>query len=334
MVSVCAIQMTREQIILYLQGADDATLFALSAAIKQREVGDKVYLRGLIELGNRCRKNCLYCGIRRDNTSVVRYELSVGQVIEAAKYAYENGYGSLVIQSGEQQSERFTDYICELVSEIKELSSQKLGITLSLGEQSESTYQRWFNAGAHRYLLRIESSSPQLYSSIHPADHLFDERILCLKYLRSTGYQVGTGVMIGLPGQALDNLAEDLLFLRDFNIDMCGMGPYIEHPNAPLVASQYTLDQRFKLSLRMIALLRILMPDINIAATTALHAIDPTGREQGIAVGANIIMPNITPPELRASYKLYNNKPLTDIDLSGFNVASNEWGDSKHFSKY
>lgn len=326
--------MTREQIILYLQGADDATLFALSAATKRREVGDKVYLRGLIELGNRCRKNCLYCGIRRDNKLVERYELTVDQVINAASYAYESGYGSIVIQSGEQQSERFTDYICELVTAIKELSFQKLGITLSLGEQSESTYRRWFNAGSHRYLLRIESSSPQLYSSIHPSDHLFDERLACLNTLRSTGFQVGTGVMIGLPGQTLENLADDLLFLRDLNIDMCGMGPYIEHPNAPLGASQYTIYHRFKLSLRMIALLRILMPDINIAATTALHAIDPTGREQGIAVGANVIMPNITPFELRASYELYNNKPQTDIDLSGFNVAINEWGDSKHFRKH
>lgn len=322
-----------DQIISYLNGHDDSWLFGEALHIKETKVGDKVYLRGLIELSNRCRKNCLYCGIRRDNATIERYELEKDRVIAAAQYAYDNSYGSIVIQAGEQRSKRFTDLITDLILQVKTLSSGKLGITLSLGEQSSQTYQRWFDAGAHRYLLRIESSDPLTYAAIHPADHLYKERRHCLDLLRDVGYQLGTGVMVGLPGQSIDSIAHDLIFMKNLDIDMCGMGPYIEHPDAPLGASDYPIEDRFRLSLRMIALLRILMPTINIASTTAMHAIHPQGREMGIAVGANVIMPNITPQELRGNYKLYSNKPLNDIDLSGFNVAYGEWGDSKHFTE-
>lgn len=323
--------MDLNSIVEYLRGGSDDSLFAEALRVKRERVGEKVYLRGLVELSNRCRKDCLYCGIRCSNMNTERYELSREQVLTAVDYAIERGYGSVVLQAGEQQSERFTEFVCDLLRQIKQRSEGKLGITISLGEQSRQTYQRWFEAGAHRYLLRIESSNEQIYSRIHPVGHEYQTRLECLHILREVGYQVGTGVMIGLPGQSLTDLANDLLFMRDFDVDMCGMGPYIEHPDAPLGRSEYSPQERFDMSLRMIALLRILMPDINIASTTALHALHPKGREMGVAVGANIIMPNITPSYLRENYKLYDNKPLNDIDLSGFDVSYGEWGDSRHF---
>lgn len=313
----------------------DRPLFDEAVAIRNRTVGDKVYLRGLIELSNRCRKNCLYCGIRCENPAVERYELSDGQVLAAAEYAWNAGYGSVVIQAGERTDMTFIKRVERLVTQIKQLSNSALGITLSLGEQDREVYRRWFGAGAHRYLLRIESSSPELYERIHPADHLHARRLECLRFLKEEGYQVGTGVMIGLPFQTVGNLADDLLFFKELDIDMCGMGPYIEYPGAPLAQerSAFTRQERLQLALRMIALLRLSMPDINIASTTALHALHPQGRQLGIAAGANVMMPNLTPQVVRGSYRLYDNKPLQDMDLSGFNVAlDNAWGDSRHFA--
>lgn len=316
----------------YLSGKDDDGLFEYARRVRDAAIGDRVYLRGLIEFSNRCRKDCLYCGIRCSNPNPQRYELDQDVVMRAAEYALEQNYGSVVLQAGEQVSIRFVDKIAHCIRGIKELSGGKLGITISLGEQTRQTYQLWREAGAHRYLLRIESSNRELYQKIHPATgHNFDTRLECLNVLREVGYQVGTGVMIGLPGQRVEDLAADLEFLLTQDIDMCGMGPYIEHPDAPLGVSNWPLDQRFALALRMIALLRIQMPTINIASTTALHALDPKGREKGVAAGANILMPNITPDDLRPEYKLYNNKPMSDIDLTGFKVGYGEWGDSLHF---
>lgn len=332
--------MTREELIRILGSPlgnlrSDRDLFAAAVAIRDRMVGDKVYLRGLIELSNRCRKNCLYCGIRSANSRVIRYELSDEQVFSVAEYAWRLGYGSVVIQAGERTDKVFVERIEYLVENIKALSCGELGITLSLGEQEREVYRKWFRAGAHRYLLRIETSSPDLYARIHPADHRHDKRLECLEYLKEEGYQVGTGVMIGLPYQTVENLADDLLVFKALDIDMCGMGPYIEYPGTPLaeVSSAFTRDERLQLALRMIALLRLLMPDINIASTTALHALHPQGREWGIAAGANVMMPNLTPDAVRGNYKLYDNKPLQDMDLQGFNVALDKgWGDSRHFA--
>lgn len=324
--------LSKAEIIDYLNGKDHELLLERAVALRNVTVGDKVYLRGLIEFSNRCRKDCLYCGIRNSNNTQQRYQLDIPTVMQAARYAFEHNYGSVVIQAGEQTSEHFIATIQECVRGIKTLSNSKLGITLSLGEQTEETYARWFDAGAHRYLLRIESSTPELYAKIHPPSHKYQTRLDSLALLRKIGYQVGTGVMIGLPHQTTEHLADDLIFLRDLDIDMCGMGPYIEHPDAPLGTSHWSLQDRLLLSLRMIALLRLLMPNINIASTTALHALHPKGRELGIAAGANIIMPNITPAELRPNYKLYNNKPISDIDLEGFNIDYSAWGDSPHFS--
>jgi biotin synthase len=337
--------------LLHAEGDEKDLLFKQSALIKEKYVGNIVYYRGLIEFSNTCRKDCYYCGIRSGNTNLIRYHLSDEEIIKAAHFAYENRFGSVVLQSGELNSEAFSSRIEYLVKEIKKFSNGELGITLSLGEQSEETYRRWKNAGVHRYLLRIETSNPELYKRIHPADehHDFMTRLNCLKMLRKLGFQVGTGVMIGLPFQTYNDLANDLLFMRDFDVDMCGMGPYVEHPDTPLQQYANLLESReirLDLALKMIAILRILMKDINIAAATALQAIDPMGREKAIKIGANIIMPNITPGKYRSSYKLYDSKPCTDdepedcteclearISMTGNKVGLGEWGDSKHFKK-
>ncbi len=326
-------------------------LFEKAAADKAAHLGNKVYLRGLIELSNICSKNCYYCGIRKDNKNIERYNLTDQEVIEAADFAFKNNYGSIVIQSGEMQSANFTTRITDLITKIKKLSDNKLGITLSCGEQTRDVYAKWFDAGAHRYLLRIETSVRSLYEKLHPnnAEHSWERRIECLNSLKDIGYQTGTGVMIGLPYQSISDLAEDLLFMKKTDIDMCGMGPYIEHEDTPLYAHKshlLPLNERFELSMKMIAILRIMMKDINMAATTALQAIDKLGREKIIKAGANIIMPNITPGMYRNNYALYQNKPCTDesaddcknciaarVKIAGAEIAYNEWGDSRHFSK-
>ena len=331
-------------------GDDRKLLFSKAAAIKKEYIGDKVYFRGLVEYSNRCGKNCFYCGVRKGNQKVSRYTMTDEEVLEAAKFAYENHYGSMVIQAGERSDDWFVEKIEDLLLRIKDISNSTLGITLSLGEQSQETYRRWRKAGAKRYLIRIETSNRELYSQLHPNDsiHDFDARIQALRDLRAEGFQVGSGVMIGLPGQTISHLADDLLFFKTMDIDMVGMGPYIEHIDTPLYARIQELEpreSRFDLALKMVASLRILMKDINIAATTAMQTIDPQGREKALMVGANIIMPNLTPVKYRENYKLYEDKPCMDEDadecrsclqarihMSGNQIGWDEWGDSKHYA--
>ncbi len=335
--------------LLSLKKEDSKELFDKSSEVKQKFVGNKVYYRGLIEFSNICKKDCYYCGIRRSNKNVSRYELGKKQILEAAQYSYENNFGSIVLQSGERTDNNFIDKITDILKEIKKLSQGKLGVTLSLGEQSQEVYKQWFDAGAHRYLLRIEESNKNLYNKLHPNNelHSFENRLNVLKILQKTGYQTGTGVMIGLPFQTVENLADNLIFFRDFDIDMIGMGPYIEHEETPLFKYRNTLwalQERFFMSMKMIAILRLIMPDINIAATTALQSIDPIGRERAIRIGANVLMPNVTPAIVRKNYLLYKNKPCTDenaddclgcletrLKLVNAEFAKNQWGDSKHF---
>jgi len=344
---------SREDIISLLncQGEDRTLLFKKSAEIKESIIGKKVWFRGLIEFSNICSKDCLYCGIRKGNKNLERYNLSDDEILTAAKFAYDNHYGSIALQSGELESPVVSNRIENLITKIKELSKGELGITLSVGEQKPDVYQKWFDAGAHRYLLRIEATNESLYRKIHPENknHDFKRRLECLKNLQDIGYQTGTGVMIGLPFQSLDDLATDLLFMKEFNIDMCGMGPYIEHADTPLIAYSgdlLPLNERFDLTLKMIAIIRIMMKDINIVAATALQAIDPIGREKAIKIGANIIMPNITPGKYRDSYKLYDNKPCTDdsaedcqsclearVSLADAEIVYGEWGDSRHYDE-
>ena len=336
--------------LLTLKGDAVSQLFEKSKEIKQKYVGNSVYLRGLIEFSNICRKNCFYCGIRSGNPSVGRYQVTEDEVVEAAKFASAHKYGSLVLQSGERMTSEFTDTIARILERIHKETHQALGITLSLGEQTEETYRKWFSAGAKRYLLRIESSNRELFEKIHPNDdkHRYDDRIEALQLLKKVGYQVGTGIMIGLPFQTMDILAEDLLFFKKLDIDMVGMGPYLEHEETPLINYKDCLlpkEERLELSLKMLALLRILMKDINIAATTALQTLDPNGRKKAVEIAANVVMPNLTPNNYRENYFLYENKSITmddalkyhqilekEIESAGGKIAYDLHGDSLHFT--
>lgn len=328
---------------------DRKLLFSRARQVKEDLLGKKVYFRGLVEFSNICSKDCYYCGIRKSNRNVIRYNATDSEILDACRFAWVNRFGSVVLQSGETSSKVFIKRVENLLKKIKQLSNNELGITLSCGEQSPETYIRWYESGAHRYLLRIEASNPELYQKLHPANtrHSYARRVEALHHLKAAGYQTGTGVMIGLPFQTLDDLADDLLFFKQMDIDMCGMGPYIEHEHTPLYQYRHLLkdrQERFELALRMIAALRLLMPDINIAAATALQAVDPAGREKALAVGANVIMPNLTPCDYRKQYLLYEDKPCLDedaelcrsclearIELSGSEIGYGEWGDSKHF---
>ena len=310
--------------------------------VKVAAIGPEVYLRGLIEISNICSKNCLYCGIRRD-IRCQRYELSEEEVQATAQLAASHRYGSIVIQGGERADAAFVRRITRLLKAIKAIDTGEdppLGITLSLGEQAREVYEEWFDAGAHRYLLRIESSNPDLYRRIHPQDHSYDRRLRALQDLKEIGYQAGTGAMIGLPFQTAEDMADDLLFYKEFDAPMVGMGPYNPHPQTPLTLSGApfpSAERRFALGLKMIALLRLLMPDINIAAATALEILDPVGREKGILSGANVIMPNITPKEQMVKYNLYDRKTLNvsdveDLIAHGISIGYGRWGDSRHFA--
>lgn len=344
-------QLTKEDLLTILSISDPSEaqlIFDAAKNLKTSITGNKIYYRGIIEFSNICSKDCYYCGIRKSNPFVDRYKMEPEEIVKEALWAHQAGYGSIVIQGGEIQSPVFTNYIEAVLNEIKDKCNGELGITLSLGEQPIETYERWFTAGAHRYLLRIETSNKELYKTLHPKDHLWEVRIQALRDLRKCGYQVGTGVMIGLPGQSIEDLANDIVFFREIDIDMIGMGPFIPHNETPLASIEASFDseKQLFLGLKMIAATRLFLKDVNIASTTALQALSPIGREKGIEAGANIIMPNLTDTLYRSSYQLYNNKPCLDenstmcqscldtrIGTTGQEVGYNEWGDSLHFKK-
>lgn len=338
---------TEKNIEFWLQSSGDRqqVLLDRAAEVRQKSVGNNVYFRGIIEFSNICSNDCLYCGIRRSNSQVKRFWLTLEKVLQCASFCHQAGYGSLVLQSGEQKNAEFIDFVENAVARIK-TEFPDLGVTLCVGEQSRETYKRFYNAGAHRYLLRMESSVPEHYRKIHPPDMDFETRKDCLHTLRDLGFQVGTGVMIGSPQQTFNYLAHDLLFINNMDVDMVGMGPYVGHENTPLAQSEMSSADRLRTSINMIAVLRLLMPDINIASTTALQALDPYGREQGLKAGANVIMPIATPQNYRDSYRLYEDKPCVNessehclhcitgrIKSAGLNPVFREWGDSLHFHK-
>ncbi|WP_372798260.1 [FeFe] hydrogenase H-cluster radical SAM maturase HydE [Pontiella sp.] len=346
--------LSREEIAALLSITNETMLQKLydtAYAVKAEFVGRVAYFRGLIECSNFCIKDCYYCGIRRSNQNVERFQMDEEEIFKEAMWAHEAEYGSCVIQSGERQDEAYIAMIERVVRRIAAASGGTMGITLSLGEQTEEVYRRWKDAGAHRYLLRIETTNPELYAKIHPADHSMEVRKACLESLRRTGYQVGTGVMMGLPGQTMEDLADDILFLKAIDIDMVGMGPYIPHSDTPMGQEipAYTDAEKsaaLQLGLKMIAVTRIVLRDINIAAATALQALEYTGREQGLKCGANVIMPNLTETEFRPKYQLYDNKPCTDENSAmcrgclsgrikgiGETIGFNERGDSLHYRK-
>lgn len=351
-----AANLTRNDLIAILSAGDRAGIEAIRRQAEETlldRCGDRVRMRGIIEFSNICDNDCFYCGIRKSNRECKRYSLDAEAVEDCACSDTARAYGSIVLQSGERTDEKFISFVETTVRRIKERTRsdalpEGVGITLCVGEQSEETYHRFFVAGAHRYLLRIETTNRNLFARLHQPGQEFEKRVEALRALKRVGFQVGTGVMIGLPGQTAEDLADDLLFFASLDVDMIGMGPYVLHGNTPMASwpetDERSPQERFALSLRMIAAARLLLKDVNIAATTALQAIDPRGREEGLRWGANVIMPQLTPPGVRSSYQLYEGKPCLDesaeecrrclearITALGRTIGYGEWGDSRHF---
>jgi len=282
------------------------TLLILSAdKVRASTMGDSVHLRGLIEFSNYCRKNCHYCGLRKDNKKVGRYRLSKEEILECALKAEKLGYKTIVLQSGEDLHFS-TEIMSGIIKELKEKT--KLAVTLSLGERDEETYVAWRQAGADRYLLRIETTDPAIFKKIHPDSDL-EYRKNCLYTLKKLGYQLGSGVMVGLPGQDALSLAKDIIWLKELGVEMIGIGPFLPHKETPLKNEK---GGTLKQALRLIAVLRLVFPYAHMPATTAMGTLDPLGREQALEAGANVMMPNITPTAVRPLYEIYPNKICLD----------------------
>lgn len=268
--------------------------------VRHDNVGDEVHLRGLIEFSNICRNNCLYCGIRRDNKLLQRYRMSEDELIETARRGAELGFKTIVMQSGEDMYYD-TGRMCRIIETIKKFD---VAVTLSLGERKYEEYKDFRNAGADRYLMRIETTDKDLYHRLDPAMS-WQHRYECLLMLKELGYELGSGSMVGLPGQSLESIADDLLFMQELEVDMAGIGPFIPHQQTPL---KDTAGGTLDLALRTMALMRIMLPDINIPATTAMESLHPQGRIKALQSGANVVMPNITEGEYRKLYELYPGK--------------------------
>lgn len=293
-----------------------ATLWQRADAVRRENVGAQVHLRGLIEFTNHCQRHCLYCGLRFPNQGLARYRMTADEILECAHTAVRFGYGTVVLQSGED-TETDTDWVCDLIQRIKR--ETPLGITLGLGERSEEDLRAWHAAGANRYLLRFETSNLELFHVLHPPrpGAAPSDRLGLLHTLRQIGYEVGSGVMIGIPGQSYDDLARDIELFAMMDLDMIGVGPYLAHPSTPLaneeqigrltVADQVPSNEL--MTYKVVALTRLMCPRVNIPATTALATLNRVnGREQGLQRGANIIMPNLTPTKYRALYEIYPEK--------------------------
>ena len=268
--------------------------------VRHDNVGDEVHLRGLIEFSNICRNNCLYCGIRRDNKLLQRYRMSEDELIETARRGTELGFKTIVMQSGEDMYYD-TGRMCRIIETIKKFD---VAVTLSLGERKYEEYKDFRNAGADRYLMRIETTDEDLYHRLDPAMS-WQHRYECLLMLKELGYELGSGSMVGLPGQSVESIADDLLFMQELEVDMAGIGPFIPHQQTPL---KDTAGGTLDLALRTMALMRIMLPDINIPATTAMESLHPQGRIKALQSGANVVMPNITEGEYRKLYELYPGK--------------------------
>ena len=275
-------------------------LFSLADKTREEYVGDEVHLRGLIEFSNICKRQCKYCGLRCEDKYIDRYRISKEDIISYAEHAVNMGYKTIVLQSGEDEYYN-TDLMCEIIAGIKKLG---VALTLSIGEKTYEEYKAFKEAGADRYLIRIETTDKTLYNQMHP-NMDFDNRVRCLEDLGRLGYEVGTGCLVGLPNQTIESLADDILFFKEINADMVGIGPFIPHPHTPLKDSA---TGSFTLALKVMALTRILLKDINIPATTAMETLNPNGRIIALQSGANVVMPNVTTTEYRAKYEIYPNK--------------------------
>lgn len=325
--------------ILYLLSTPEAEteIFNTANRIRKKYVGDVIHLRGLIEFSNICKNNCLYCGIRKDNTNIHRYRFNQEQIISMAHQAKSYGLETVVLQSGEDLWFN-TEKMCSIISKIKELD---LAVTLSIGEKSFDEYKAYRQAGADRYLLRIETTDKNLYHELDP-QMSWDNRKRCLDNLRELGYEVGSGTMVGLPNQSLLSIAQDIAFFKEIDLDMVGIGPFIPHPDTPL---KDTKGKAFTLSLKVMALTRLLLPDINIPATTAMETLHPEGRIIALQSGANVLMPNVTLSTNASNYNLYPGKNSAQTKASeilgslsdkftsiGRNIGTDK-GFSPHFLK-
>ncbi|WP_066892055.1 [FeFe] hydrogenase H-cluster radical SAM maturase HydE [Clostridium nigeriense] len=299
---------SREELLFLLDNlteADKKYLVEKAHETRMKSYGNTVYMRGLIEFTNICKKNCIYCGIRRENKDADRYRLTLDDILECVEIGDRLGYKTYVLQGGED--DYFTDdRMIEIIKEIKK-KYPKNAITLSLGERSYESYQKMFEAGADRYLLRHETATKELYESLHPGAS-FEERRKCLRDLKEIGYQVGAGFMVGLPNQSNSDLVNDLLFVKEFEPHMCGIGPFIPHKDTPLKDEK---AGTVEMTTTMLALVRLLLPNVLLPSTTALGSIDPIGREKGIKAGGNVVMPNLSPTSVREKYSLYDGKICT-----------------------
>jgi biotin synthase len=292
--------------LLRFEGDRLTELYAHADTLRARYMGDDIYIRGIIEFSNYCRKNCNYCGIQKHNAGIERYRMSFEEILSTCKAIEKSGQTTVVLQSGEDAF--YTpDKIAALIERIKKETT--LAITLSVGERDRETYEYWHEKGMDRYLLRFETSNPRLFHASHPDDDL-DSRLECLRVLKEIGVQTGSGFLIGLPGESLDDLAEDILFCTQLGLDMIGVGPFIPH-NATLFASEKNPFEA-EIYFKVIAILRLLNKDAHIPSTTAFDAIDPNGRNLLLERGANVFMPNATPQKYRTLYQLYPGKPCVD----------------------
>lgn len=314
-----AADLTVRSIEVWLREENDQRLNELWSAAdeaRRQHVGDEVHLRGLVEISNHCARHCLYCGLRADNRSLKRYRMTADEILSCATEAHRLGYGTLVMQSGEDYG-LCAQWLAQVIRRVK--SETPLAVTLSLGERPTEDLALWREAGADRYLLRFETSDRELYERIHPPrGGLLSDRLAMLPALRELGYEVGSGVMVGIPGQSYASLARDIELFRTMDLDMIGCGPYIPHPDTPLgrlaaESSAPGADQvpgTELMAYKVIALTRLVRPDANIPATTALAVLNPDeGRRLGLTRGANVIMPNLTPAKYRVHYEIYPGKP-------------------------
>ena len=302
-------RLEKQEWVFLIEHRDEETaeyLFALSREIQKRQFGNKIYTRGLIELTNYCKNNCFYCGIRRDNPDVERYRLTEEQILSCCREGHELGFRTFVLQGGEDGY--YTDERMERIVAGIRREYPDCAITLSLGERSKESYRRLFEAGAERYLLRHETADSCHYGYLHPPELSCEARKQCLWNLKEIGYQTGTGFMVGSPGQTPECLAEDMRFIRELNPHMVGIGPFVPHHGTPFAQEA---GGTVELTLYLVGLLRVMMPNVLRPATTALGTIDPRGREKGILAGANVVMPNLSPVGVRKKYELYDNKICT-----------------------
>ncbi|MDR3256272.1 MAG: [FeFe] hydrogenase H-cluster radical SAM maturase HydE [Endomicrobium sp.] len=305
--------LNENEILELLKTEKTDTLFLHADEIRKKYVGDAVHLRALIEFSNYCKQNCFYCGLRRDNSSLKRYRIESRNIIDLAKKAKDYGYKTIVLQSGED-SYYTVEKMITIISGIKDLD---LALTLSIGEKTFEEYKAYRNAGADRYLLRIETTNEALYNKLDPEMSL-KNRMQCIENIKKLGYEVGSGIIVGLPGQTLESIAKDIIYLKSIPVDMAGIGPFICHPDTPMSLILYnsspTSEEKenssdsFELSLRAVAILRLIMPDINIPATTAMETLNPKGRLIALQSGANVVMPNATDTTYRKYYEIYPGK--------------------------